>query len=115
RERGEGGEAVRVRLDRLVREVVRVPSHRDRDVRSEALRSGRAEREHLHVDPGGVHVREALRAEVRILLDDVVPDLLAAGAEIEIPEFVRGDLLPVHRRMKTIAIEEHFITPMYRQ
>jgi len=40
RERGESGETVRVRLDRLVREIVRVLRHGDRDVRAEALRPG---------------------------------------------------------------------------
>src|SRR5712691_3426615 len=52
RQRGECGETVRVRLDRLAREIVRVLRHRDRDVRAEALKIGRAEGEHLHVDAG---------------------------------------------------------------
>jgi len=56
-------------------------------------------------------VREALRAEVRILLDDIVADLLAAGAEIEIPEFVRGDLLPVHRRDEMLFDGDCFHDP----
>src|SRR5712692_1671184 len=95
--RGERGEAVGVRAHRFVRAVVGVARHRDRHVRPEALRPRRAEREHLDADSRGVHVREALCTEVGVLLDDVVADLLAARAEIEIPELVRGDLFAVHR------------------
>ena len=43
-QRGERGEAIRVRLDRGVRAVVGVARHGDRDLRAKRLRPRRAER-----------------------------------------------------------------------
>ena len=65
--RGQHGEAlepVGVRADDLVQPVVGAARERHRGLGVEALRGGRAVRQHLHVDAGLVHLLQAQLAEV---------------------------------------------------
>src|SRR5439155_437364 len=74
RQRRKAGKACWILLDRLVKAIVGIARHGDRDLGAEGLRARRAEGQHLHVDARGVHVRQALGAEVGVLLDDVVAE-----------------------------------------
>ena len=51
---------------------------------AKSLRPGLAEREHLHIDAGGVHVAKALVTEIGNLFDDVVADVFAAARDPEV-------------------------------
>ena len=64
RQRCEGGEAPGMRGNRGIEPVVDAPGQLDRDIGGDLLRGGRAVREHLHVDPGLVHLLDAQFAEV---------------------------------------------------
>src|SRR6185503_17622615 len=108
RQGGEAGEAFRVRFHGVGEPVVRIARHGDRDVGAERLRAGRAEREHLHVDAGRVHVREPALAEVEVLRDDVVAHHLAAGLQVELAELVRRDVLAVHRGEEVLLDRDDF-------
>ena len=108
RQRRKAGKASGILLDGLVQAVIGIAGHGDRDVAAEGLRARRAERQHLHVDAGGVHVRQALGAEIGVLRDDVVAELLAAALQVEIAEFVGADLLPVQRRDEVLLDGDDF-------
>ena len=89
-------------IRRRVHAVVRVARHWDRDIGAERLGAGRAEGEHLHVDAGRVHVRDALGADVHVLGDDVVAHHLAPAGEIEIAVLVPAHVLAIHRREEVL-------------
>ena len=88
RQGGKAGEARRMFLHRFGEEIVGFARDRDLLRRFRLLDPGRIQREHLHVDAGGVHVRDALVADILKLLEN----LRAAGAPIAEPlgEFLAG-------------------------
>ena len=52
-------------LDRLGEEIVRFAGHRDLVGRVRLLHARRIERQHLHVEAGGIHFRDALVAHLQ--------------------------------------------------
>ena len=68
RQGGKAGEALRIFLHRLGEEIVGLPGNRDLLRRVRLLDPWRVEREHLHVDAGGIHVGDALVADILKLI-----------------------------------------------
>lgn len=64
RQRSKARETVGMRVDGLVESLIGVARHRDRDFFAETLRARPAERQHLHIDAGFVHVAQPLVAEI---------------------------------------------------
>ena len=70
RDRGERGEPVGVRTDRLVEPVIGAARQSDGGLRVELLQPGIGVRQHLHIDAGLVHLSEAQFADIVEPLDD---------------------------------------------
>src|SRR5579863_2573433 len=86
RQRGKAGEPLRMRLYGAVQKIVGVARQRDLVRSFKLLHARRIERQHLHVDAGGVHFGNALAADLAELLDD--PRTARAGAQkafLELP------------------------------
>ena len=64
RQRRKAREPVGMFGDRIGKAIVGVARHWDRNIGREPLRPRLAEREHLHVDPGRIHVAQPRLAEI---------------------------------------------------
>ncbi len=96
RQRGEAADAGRMPLHAVGEVVVGVARHRDRIGGFHLLDAGRGERDHLHVDAGSVHQRDAPGADVAEFADEPghtvagVPALLLHPVQRSVDEGRRG-------------------------
>ena len=86
-------------LHRLGQKIVGVAGERDRLGGVQLLGAGRGERQHLHVDAGGIHLGDAAGADVGELLERLeetaalLVRLLIADAAGAGKKFRRGEML----------------------
>ena len=95
-------EAARVGLHRAVHLIVGVGGDANRQLALEGLRPGGRQREHLQIDAGRVHRRDARRADVVQLLLHVVPEVLAAIPVPFAQQLVGRHLFVVERGFEVI-------------
>jgi hypothetical protein len=78
RQAGKAGKTFWISLHHVGEEIVRLPRDRDLFRHLGLLDPGRIQRQHLHVDAGGVHLGEAPVADILQLLEN----LRAAGPPV---------------------------------